>query len=251
MRAIWKSLPLALAVGLSASAMASASEYNAALGLGLGYESGIYKDMDAETNVIPFFLYERGNFFIKGFEAGYKLINNTSFDISVRARLAQEGYDADDSDFLTGMEDRDPAAELGLAATYETGLGKWTVAGWADMSDKHDGFSLDMDWEKSFQLNQNWRIAPHAGISLRSSDLNDYYYGVEAHEVNRKIGRTAYNADSGSIFKAGLSATYIMDPNQMIRFGATFKSYSDEIADSSIVEDDSSLQANIIYVYAF
>ncbi|CAM3422693.1 MipA/OmpV family protein [Parendozoicomonas haliclonae] len=249
MRAIWKALPLALAAGLSASAMAADSEYNAAVGIGLGYEDSAYKGMDSETKVIPFFLYERGNFFVKGFEAGYKVINNTSFDISVRARLAQEGYDASDSDFLEGMEDRDPAAELGLAATYATDMGKWTVAGWADMSDKHNGYALDMDWEKSFRINQNWSIAPQAGISLRNGQLNDYYYGVEKHEA--KGTRTEYNAGSGAIFKAGLSATYVMDPNQMIRIGTTFKSYSDEIADSSIVEDDTSLQANLIYVYAF
>ncbi len=65
------------------------------------------------------------------------------------------------------------------------------------------------------------------------------------------MNRAAYTADADTVYEIGISAMYQIDQQQMIRVGASYTSYGDEIADSSIVEDDKSTSVSLLYMYRF
>ncbi|WP_271271009.1 MipA/OmpV family protein [Aliamphritea hakodatensis] len=233
----------------AAGVQAEENESSFALGIGVASEDSIYKGVGTETEALPFFSYENGSFYIQGPEAGYYIIDNDDFKIGALARYRTDGYKASDSSDLKGMDERKGAFELGITASYDTDYGEWSATFAADASSEHEGNEIELGWEKSFPVSAKWSVTPEASVSYRSDDLNNYYYGVKASEAT--VNRAAYTADADTVYEIGISAMYQIDQQQMIRVGASYTSYGDEIADSSIVEDDKSTSVSLLYMYRF
>ncbi|CAM3802514.1 MipA/OmpV family protein [Parendozoicomonas haliclonae] len=242
-------IPLAVAVTLSTAVSAEENDSSLSLGLGVGHEKSIYKGVDSETNGIPLVMYENGNFYLRGPEVGYTFFESSPVKIDAVVRYRMDGYDDKDSDDLRGMEDRDGTVEGGLTASVETGLGEWSIEAFGDAASTHDGYELELGWEKPYDLNKNWSIIPAASISYLSADLADYYYGVTAKEAT--VRRAAYTVDSDYVWELGLSALYKIDRNQIVRFAISYENYGSEIADSPIVDSDNSSRIGLVYAYRF
>lgn len=241
-------LPLALAIGFVSTAQAN-DESSLMLGLGIGSGESIYKGVKDETSVIPVFAYENGSFFVHGPELGYNFIESEELRVAAILRYRMEGFEAKDSTFLTGMAERKGALELGISASYETEYGDLSATFATDVSSEHKGHELKLGWENRIRLSSNWSVTPEASISYRSDDLNNYYFGVKESEATAT--RAAYKADSGVIYAVGVNADYMLDQQQMIRFGVSYQNFGSEISDSSIVEDDSSVSLSAMYIYRF
>ena len=82
-----------------------------------------YKGMDTETNVFPFIMYQGQNFYLRGPNFGYKIYDKDKLTIDALLSWRFDGYDADDSSDLEGMDDRDMTAELGASVSYKDGFG--------------------------------------------------------------------------------------------------------------------------------
>jgi len=242
-------VPLLLMMSGVSHVQAETEESELMLGLGVSVEDSIYKGVGKETDVLPLFAYEKGNFFIQGPSLGYHLFETENVQISALAEYRMDGYDAKDSADLTGMADRKGAFELGVSAAYENHWGEWSATLLADVSNEHDGYELALGWEQRMELSQRWALTPEASLSYRSDDLNNYYYGVTAAEATAQ--RAAYVSDAGMVYEVGLNADYMIDQQQQIRVGASYQSFGDEISNSSIVEDDSSYAVQAIYLYRF
>ncbi len=239
------------ALAMTGFANAAASEFS--LGLGIGHQDSIYRGVEAKTNGLPFATYKNGNFFFRGLEAGYYLGDTTNsplkFGILGRYRIA--GYDSGDSDYLRGMSDRKSTFEAGLMATYETVYGQFAAAAMGDIADKHDGYELSLGWNKPYFLDRHIILTPQLGASWRSSDFNNYYFGVTRQERNVALNRRAYNPGSGFVYSAGLSATYIINQNNMLILGTTYDRYGSEIKNSPIVSGSSTWETGLVYSYKF
>ena len=249
MRKVTVVLPLLLGVGFISTSLASEQDSNFMLGLGVASSKSIYKGVGTETDVLPGFAYESGDFYVLGPELGYHLINTDKLTLSAIASYRMEGYEAGDSVDLRGMDERKGAFELGMSAALDTEYGEWSATALADVSGEHEGYELELGWEKRLELSQNWALTPEAALTWRSDDLNNYYYGVKASEAT--VNRAAYTAESGTIFSVGVNADYMIDPQQMVRFGANYNSYSSEISDSTIVEKDNNYEVSAMYLYRF
>ncbi|MGB1236719.1 MAG: MipA/OmpV family protein [Pseudomonadales bacterium] len=245
-------VPLALLASVGVATQVSAEEESDsmfALGLGVSSEQSIYTGVKNETNAMPFFMYENGNFYVQGPELGYNYFSNDQITLGVAARYRMDGYAAGDSAHLAGMKDRDGTAEVGLTASYETNAGEFSIEAFSDAGSKHKGYQVDFGWEKEIELSQNWSLTPEATIGYQSAKLNDYYYGVKASEAT--ANRAAYKAKGGTVYEVGVSANYMIDENQMLNMGVSYAGYGKAITDSSIVEDKSSVGAHLLYMYRF
>jgi len=89
------------------------------LGLALYAERDIYKDVDTESEPVPFFEYENGPLEIRAtdsIDATYAFYRNNRFSIALGGYVElDEGYDPDDSDVLEGMDDLHTLYDAALA----------------------------------------------------------------------------------------------------------------------------------------
>jgi len=240
---------LLLVAGTAVAGADHDDDSSLALGLGVAYEESIYTGVDNDTTLLPMVAWESGNFYIRGPELGYHIINRDEFQLSTLLNYRTEGYEASDSTALRGMAERKGAYELGLEASLENELGEWSATALADISGEHKGYELELAWKQRLELSQRWALTPEAAISYRSGDLNNYYFGVEASEAT--VDRAAYTAGGGITYELGLSADYMIDQQQQLRFGASYQAYGSEISDSSIVDSDNSFGVHALYLYRF
>jgi outer membrane protein len=148
------------------------------------------------------------------------------------------GYDADDADSLSGMDNRDISLDGGVQLKWVIqqveGLSV-NIGATTDLMSKHEGQEVTLAGKKVFK-GKIYQIIPEAGVKWQSSDLVDYYYGVRDSEV--ASGRPAYEPDSvidpfvASRLYLGLSENWIL----ISRVGYEF--LGAEIQDSPIVDKD-------------
>lgn len=243
------SLTSALVLSLLSLNVAAEDQWNFGLGIGVQNGKSMYKGVGTETNPFPFFSAQKGNFKLIGNRAEYHLIDNGKFQLKALGHYRLEGFEADDSSFLAGMSEREGALELGIGTSLTTAAGQFSTSLLSDVSGTHEGHELSIGWEKTYPLNAQWLVKPSAKMHWRSEDLNNYYYGVASHEAT--VDRLAYTADSGTSYQLGIDAFYLIDQQQTVQVGISTMGWSNEISNSSIVEDDNTTYIKAAYSFRF
>ncbi len=132
------------------------------------------------------------------------------------------------------IPDRDYAGELGLELLADGRWGQLQLAAFHDVSGTHEGYEVEFDYGYGWR-NQRFYIEPSFGLSFKSDDLNNYYWGVRADEANAALPE--YTAESGVNTFARLQFSYQMSRNWMFSFVGEVERMNDEAADSPIVEE--------------
>ena len=132
------------------------------------------------------------------------------------------------------IPDRDYAAELGLELLADGRWGQLQLTAFHDVSGTHEGYEVEFDYGYGWR-NQRFYIEPSFGLSFKSEDLNNYYWGVRADEANAAL--PAYTAGSGVNTFARLQFSYQISRNWMFSFVGEVERMNDEAADSPIVEE--------------
>ncbi len=219
-----------------------------ALGMGFTYKNALYRGDDSSVLPVPLIMLEKGQFFIKGRVAGYRLYQDERFAFDVIGQWRFDGYDADDSDYLEGMDDRKMTLDGGAAVTLFDGWGQTTVSYVGDLLGRHSGQELSVTYSKPFRF-EKWSLTPSAGIRFYSSSLGDYYYGVQPDEA--VAGRAAYDAGDSLNPFAGLSVTYSFNEKWSALTTVRYTWLDSEITDSPIIEDhhDLLLMTGLLYTF--
>jgi len=111
--------------------------------------------------------------------------------------------DADDNDVLNGMSNIDTHA---LAKVSLEGSGRdpsrpdwhYALTFSQDISDEHDGASIDAGIGYSWPLWERWKLTTEVGITWASDDFTQAHFGVTTSQANLS-GNTAYTAESGIV----------------------------------------------------
>ena len=178
-------------------------------------------------------------------------MDSDALELAVIGEFISEGYESGDSDFLRGMDDRDPSFGLGGHVIFKPENLGLKLAAVTDMADNSDGTQVRGEVFYTHRT-ADWMFKPYAGIVWQDDDYNDYYYGVRSSEVNTLIGRTAYSADSDINYRFGAVAVYQQKTSPwMYIAGLRFDFLGDEIADSPIVDDDTEMTAVLGVAYTF
>lgn len=198
-----------------------------------------YKGIDTRVIGIPFIMYECEKWSIKGTQLDYNLTNDGPCSVKALLRLRTEGYDADDSSFLDGMDDRDITLDAGLGFTYKHRLATFRFDALTDTLGKNKGQELSLSVSKpmpnAFGLKKTF-MSPFAGVEWRTTSLNDYYYGVKTKEATP--ARSAYKSSSDANVFIGLACNHKLGENSSIFAMIKNTWLGDEITESSIVDKD-------------
>ena len=216
------------------------------VGLGIVSEDAGYTEMGSSSMVVPLLLINYGDFYLMGPKFGYQLYGNDNYAFGLTGNYRLEGYEAEDSPYLTGMDDRDGTLDLGVEYSYDTGVGKIGIEVVADALDTHEGYQADISY--SYPINfDNGQLSPYIGAEYRSDDLVDYYYGVNSTEATQT--RQFYQADAAVNIVMGIRSTWFSGPHHRFVAMLQYKALDDSIKDSPIVDADDAY--NMIFGYAY
>ena len=96
---------------------------------------------------------------------------------------------------------------------------------------------------------RNWDIYLNAGLTLYSSQVTDYYVGIDASEANEF--RPQFTGQAGARIQFELFAQLPISESWTFNAGISQSYYSSNIADSPIVDSQGATQmmAGVLYVF--
>lgn len=240
-----------------------------ALGIGALATTQPYRGYEEDTLlvIIPAISFERGRVWFQGKQLGLELTNPKSdgpFELSAILDYRFQSYDTAESDVFFGMEDRDGTLEAGAVATYELGSGV-RLLGQArfDVQGTHGGYDLTGQVEYGTKLAKYTWLRASFGLLFRSSEMQDYYFGVLPEEDFGLISsgpdfgetsifvegvplvRPAYEVGETLNPFIGLSVRQALSRNLVVGAFATHDFLPEEIKESPIIQEDTDGQTTV------
>jgi outer membrane protein len=133
------------------------------------------------------------------------------------------------------VPDRDYAIELGVESLIDGDWGAATLRAFHDVSGTHGGYELSAHYSRRWTAGR-LTFAPTVGVSFKSADLNDYYWGVHQDEAN--LALPEYHAGSGVGVEGGLVTNYYLTRNLRLALSVNYERLVDDVAESPLSEDD-------------
>lgn len=194
-----------------------------------------YVDGDSVVRVLPMITYIGERFFVASPRAGFNLTRQAWGNVNLVAdyRFKEDAFEA--KGFLEGMDQRKDTVMAGLNANIHVFAPyRLEFSVLTDVSDRHDG------QEGSLSLNRPFRfgpclLIPGVGLSWRSEDYNDYYYGVRAVEATDF--RPAFDPGDSVEGYIRLLVKYELSSQWTVAGSARVERLSDEVRDSPIVDE--------------
>ena len=217
-------------------------------GFGVAASQDVYTDFDNRIVPIPIIGYTGEKLRVYGPFVGYQLFQQDAFTLDAQLVPVFAGYEEDDSAVFTGMEDRDFSYAAGIGLNYNTGGWVYSLSTNADILGKFDGYQASARIGKQFRIDQ-YMIEPSIGVNYQDSNYVDYYYGVRPEEAT--AFRSAYNGDGAlnTEIRIAVSTRQFFKGMTRLELGATF--FDDSISDSPLTDDDTSLNAMLVYTRFF
>jgi outer membrane protein len=223
------------------------------LGLGVVVSSAEYAGEDRRVRAVPLVSYEGERFFWRGISGGVHLYRQQGFslDATLSARfsgiekkdfgvreLAARGINRD------LLDDRDDSLDLGLAAGWSGDLGKLEVGIKGDAGGASKGYEATLKYGYPVKLGRT-RVTPHAGVSVMSKKMANYYYGTLASEVAR--GVVDYKPGSAATPVIGIDVMHPINRDWMLMGGLSYRALPDKFKDSPLVDKDTNGSASLIF----
>ncbi|MGY0311017.1 MipA/OmpV family protein [Alteromonas macleodii] len=217
-------------------------------GFGVAASQDVYTDFDNRVVPIPIIGYTGEKLRVYGPFIGYELFRESGFTLDAQLVPIFAGYEEDDSAVFTGMDDRDFSYAAGVGLNYNTGSWVYSLSTNADILGKFDGYQASARIGKRFRIN-NVMIEPSIGVNYQDSNYVDYYYGVRPEEAT--AFRSAYNGDSAlnTEVRVAIMTRQFLGGMTRLEVGATF--FDDSISDSPLTDDDTALNAMLVYTRFF
>jgi outer membrane scaffolding protein for murein synthesis (MipA/OmpV family) len=218
------------------------------LGVGVGVERKPYRDFDNKTRLLPLLTYESKWISLSGLSADLKLPSAGPVSFRLRARYSMEGYEASDSPFLAGMDERKDGIWLGGAAIWRNDVANLSAELLGDASGNSKGTKLKLTVDRRFQAG-SFDITPRLSATRLDDKYVSYYYGVNAAEV--RAGRPFYQGSSAVNLEAGLRVGYAIAPRQSVFVDLSTTQLGSSIKDSPLVDKSSQSGVRVGYLYRF
>jgi len=235
----------ALAQGTSAPSEAS-SRWG--LGVAAAVTQKPYRDIENKTTGLPLISYESSWASVTLPRADLKLYSGDSISLRLRARFAGDGYDASDSPFLSGMEDRKASLWLGGAAIWRTDIATFTGELLGDAMGNSKGKRLKLQADRRFAAG-SFGFTPRIAAEWLDSKYVDYYYGVRAEEA--LADRAHYVGQSTANVEVGLRMDYSPSQKHSLFVDVGTTQFGKGIKDSTLVDRTGQATVSAGYLYRF
>ncbi len=219
------------------------------LGAALVTSFSEYKGGQAVLRPIPFVTYADDYLYVLGPGAGLNLINRRLLRLEGKVRARFAGFDANDSEMLQGLHERQVTLEAGVGVRVPLGWGWFLSADLlTDLLGEHGGQSSSLVLSHRFRVGP-LMIVPGAGPEWQSSAVNRYYYEVRPAEA--KPGRPVYSPNHALNLKAGVSVNWSLNEDWVVLGIGSITRLSDEARESPIVADRTNRSLILGAVYRF
>jgi len=209
------------------------------LGAGGVAMSSEYRGVSAQAYPMPLVSWDDERFYVKGLGAGLYLWKSDACKLSGGLEYLPAHFRPHDSDNVAMKRlDKRYSSMLAFAA-WEYSSKDWgslRIKVAADVLDNSGGFLADISYSKQLEFGPVV-LTPAAGVRWTSSEYNDYYYGVSTGE-SQKSGLAAYEADGGFSPFANVRVDVALSPHWGLYAIASAMLLSEEIRDSSMVDED-------------
>lgn len=218
------------------------------VGLGAAVVQKAYRDMDREVTGLPLLSYESKWISASVPKLDLKLFSGESVSLRLRARYAGDGYEADDSAFLAGMDERKGSVWVGGAVTWTNDIANLSAELLGDASSHSKGSRAKLQADRRFAAG-SFGITPRFAAEWVDRKYVDYYYGVKASEV--RAGRNVYEGDATGNIEVGLRLDYSPSRNQTLFLDLGATRFGSAIKDSPLVDRSGQATTSVGYLYRF
>lgn len=160
-------------------------------GIGIGMRRGdipYATEEDEVYDTLPLIYFENDYFYINGMEAAGHIWKNDNHQINLYTRFRFVDIPKE-----LQNESQSQAFDFGLQYRFVKDKWDFDLAFLSDSNKRSYGYSrTQYTWESG-----DWLLKPYAEFQWKSADFNDYYYGLEQHEVG-----------GGVAFNTGIKARY-------------------------------------------
>lgn len=179
---------------------------------------------------------------------GYSLFKDENYQIDLIGRLRPMGLDPDGRDKLSGLNERKSGFDAGLHLFWETAFGELDLDLLTDISNRSKGQEATLSYAYQM-IHGPWTLRPELGVSWQSSELADYYFGVDTDET--RAGRLAYQAASTLTPFVGVQLEYAITERSQLLGGVGFGRLGDTIRNSPIVDERGIVGGYLGLTYSF
>ena len=218
------------------------------LGIGVAMERKPYRDFDDKAKALPMLTYENKWVSIAIPSVDVKLPSAGPVSLRLRARYAADGYDADDSPFLNGMDKRKGSLWLGGAAIWRNDIANLSAELLADGSGNSKGTRFKVQVDRRFSSGA-FGFTPRLATHWVDRKYVDYYYGVAAAEA--RSDRAEYAGKATANIEVGLRVDYAVAPKQTVFLDVSATSLGSGIKNSPLVGRSNQTGVRLGYVYRF
>jgi MipA family protein len=172
--------------------------------LGAGYVFSTSEYLGVKNNHLPmpFFSYLKGDLFIRGLSASYKVYQSSFFKagLLLDGKFFSEGYEASDSTALRGMDERKGTVKGGGQIDLTIGYMEVKASLVKDLIGVHGGIEGELGLGMDFPVSVLFKKLPFTmiggtlGYKFNDESFNNYYYGIKSNEVTST--RPAYVTSS-------------------------------------------------------
>lgn len=223
------------------------------VGAGPYMQSQPYKGLDNPIiTPSPVIFFDNSLVYVRWTRAGIYFLgdkqDNSAWGFSLTAQPRVNQYRASESNYLTGMEDRESSIEGGLA--FSANIDKFTldITALTDVLSRHDTWVLKTELGYEFKLD-NFTFYPSLVLAYQSSYFMDYYYGVNQSEATTQ--RAYYSPQNSLQYGVQTYVKYPLTDNLSAFGNIKADKLANEAADSPIVKDDYIFSGLVSLIYTF
>lgn len=221
------------------------------LGAGTIVNDSPYAGEGLRVMPVPLLSYNGERFYFRGLGAGWRIVQNDSFELAALGKLRFDGFDVSDLgrkelarngiDYRL-LEDRDKTFDVGLGMKWSSRAGQFEVELLADATDTSGGQEASIQYSYPFELGKG-TLTPNVGVTWQSKDMANYYYGT----LDAEAARGVVDYKPGAVTVPHVGFSYFRPLGKKWSMMAFFKysSLPDEIKKSPLIEADVSGTASM------
>ena len=218
------------------------------LGATVGFEKKPYRDFDDKAQLLPILFYENRWIRLAGTTLDLKLSSSESFRWGPRLRFSGEGYEAEDSPFLKGMDERKSSFWAGAAASWDMRWATLSAEVLGDASGNSKGSRMSLGVERRF-ASGSFDFTPRVAAHHVDKKYANYYYGVRSEEATAL--RPLHGGKATTNLEFGLQIGYALAPKQRLSLDLSTTRLGSSIKDSPLVDRTKQDNVRLTYLYLF
>lgn len=207
------------------------------VGMGGAWIDSPYHGDKNRGYALPFINYRYGDFFIEGYQAGYRVWSDQTDKLALIVRSSEHEYRPSQNhlDGMRALNKRHITMMMGGQWTHQTAFGVFKTALSGDVLDQSNGLEWNTEYHYPIIMDNSLTVLPGVGVSWLSGHQANYYYGVSGTESQRSA-INSYDSGNGWLPYAEVAANWTMDSHWHLSAGARYTRFSNDIKNSPMLD---------------